>query len=221
MSTHSPLSVYHLLCSILIPQHPVPLASMRPNHPRQLPQHPRASPVAPFSPHLKDCPLYSRKLFCFSIIFCRSVTHRSPDLPKGSKGDLNGLTRSSWTHLRLFVDSGVEASNNRKTPLVAGFRCEHLFKNKVEHELDAFLYHITLSPISIEIFPTTWKDSDRYVSSYPSGPHYFFQVVIKTHSFIRRHSVGHSVVCGCLFINDNRVRFWISPHFLSTLLLVR
>jgi hypothetical protein len=30
---------------------------------------------------LEDCPLYSRKIFCFSIFFCRSVTHRSPDLP--------------------------------------------------------------------------------------------------------------------------------------------
>ncbi len=60
MSTHSPLSVYHLLYSILIPQHPVPLASMNPNHSHQHPQHPRASPVTSFSPHLKDCPLYSR-----------------------------------------------------------------------------------------------------------------------------------------------------------------
>jgi hypothetical protein len=82
MSTHSPLSVYHLLYSILIPQHPVPLASMSPNRPRQCPQHPRALPVVPFSPHLKDCSLYSRKLFCFSIFFCRSVTHRSPDPPE-------------------------------------------------------------------------------------------------------------------------------------------
>jgi hypothetical protein len=81
LSTHSPLSVYHLLYSILIPQHPVPLPSMRPNRPRQFPQYPRASSVTPFSPHLKDCRLYSRKLFCFSIFFCRSVTHRSPDLP--------------------------------------------------------------------------------------------------------------------------------------------
>ncbi len=69
MSTHSPLSVYHLLYSILIPQHPVSLASMSPNHSHQHPQHPRASPVAPFSPHLKDCPPYSRKLFCFSSFF--------------------------------------------------------------------------------------------------------------------------------------------------------
>jgi hypothetical protein len=43
---------------------------MRPNLSHQHPQHPRASSVAPFSPHLKDCPLYSRKLFCFSIFFC-------------------------------------------------------------------------------------------------------------------------------------------------------
>ena len=35
---------------------------------------------------LEDCPIYSRKLFCFSIFFCRSVTHRSPDLPE-DKGD--------------------------------------------------------------------------------------------------------------------------------------
>jgi hypothetical protein len=69
MNTHSPLSVYHLLYSILIPQHSVPLASMRPNRSHQHPQHPRASPVAPFSPHLKDCPLYSRKLFYFSNFF--------------------------------------------------------------------------------------------------------------------------------------------------------
>jgi hypothetical protein len=79
MSTHSPLSVYHLLYSNLIPQHPVPLASMSPNRSHQHPQHPRASPVAPFSPHLKDCPLYSRKPFCISIFSYRSVTHRSPD----------------------------------------------------------------------------------------------------------------------------------------------
>ena len=79
MNTHSPLSVYHLLYSILTPQHPVPLASMSPNRPRQLPQHPRASPVAPFSPHLKDCPLYSRNLFCFSNFFCRSVTQAGND----------------------------------------------------------------------------------------------------------------------------------------------
>ncbi len=84
MSTHSPLSVYHLLYSILIPQHPVPLTSMSPNRSHQHPQHPRASPVSPFSPHLKDCPL-SRKLFCFSTFFCRSVTHKSPDLPTPSQ----------------------------------------------------------------------------------------------------------------------------------------
>ncbi len=54
MSTHSPLSVYHLLYSNLIPQHPVPLASMSPNRSHQHPQHPRASPVAPFSPHLRN-----------------------------------------------------------------------------------------------------------------------------------------------------------------------
>ncbi len=81
MNTHSPLSVYHLLYSILTPQYPVPLASMSPNLPSQLPQHLRSSPVAPFSPHLKDCPIYSRRLFCFSIFFCRSLTHRSPDFP--------------------------------------------------------------------------------------------------------------------------------------------
>jgi len=28
------------------------------------------------------------------------------------------------------------------------------------------------------------EDSDRHDSAYPSGPHNFFQVVIKTHSFI-------------------------------------
>jgi hypothetical protein len=78
-------SRHHLLYSNLIPQHPVPLASMSPNRSHQHPQHPRASPVAPFSPHLKDCPLYSRKPFCFSIFFCRSVTHRSPDLPTPSQ----------------------------------------------------------------------------------------------------------------------------------------
>jgi hypothetical protein len=76
-------SHHHLLYSNLIPQHPVPLVSMSPNRSHQHPQHPRASPVAPFSPHLKDCPLSSRKLFCFSIFFCRSETHRSPDLPDG------------------------------------------------------------------------------------------------------------------------------------------
>ena len=70
-------SRHHLLYSNLIPQHPVPLASMSPNRSHQHPQHPRASPVAPFSPHLKDCPLYSRKLFCFSIFFCRFVTQTS------------------------------------------------------------------------------------------------------------------------------------------------
>ncbi len=64
-------SRHHLLYSNLIPQHPVPLASMNPNHSHQYPQHPRASSVASFSPHLKDCPLYSRKLFCFSIFFYR------------------------------------------------------------------------------------------------------------------------------------------------------
>ncbi len=66
-----------LLYSNLIPQHPVPLTSMSPNRSYQYPQHPRASPVTPFSPHLKDCPLYFRKLFCFSIFFCRSVTQTS------------------------------------------------------------------------------------------------------------------------------------------------
>jgi hypothetical protein len=70
-------SCNHPLYSNLIPQHPVPLASMSPNLPRQLPQHPRTSPVTSFSPHLKDCPLYSRKLFCFPIFFCRSVTQTS------------------------------------------------------------------------------------------------------------------------------------------------
>ncbi len=74
-------SRHHLLYSNLIPQHPVPLASMSPNRSHQHPQHPWASPMAPFSPHLKDCPLYSRKLFCFSTFFRRSVTHKSPDLP--------------------------------------------------------------------------------------------------------------------------------------------
>ncbi len=75
-------SRHHLLYSNLTPQHPVPLASMSPNRSHQHPQHPRASPVAPFSPHLEDCPLYSWKLFCFSTFFCRSVTHKSPDLPE-------------------------------------------------------------------------------------------------------------------------------------------
>ena len=28
------------------------------------------------------------------------------------------------------------------------------------------------------------KDSDRHDSAYPSGQHYFFQVAIKTHSFL-------------------------------------
>jgi hypothetical protein len=74
-------SRHHLLYSNIIPQHPVPLASMNSNRSHQHPQHPWASSVAPFSPHLKDCPLYYRNLFCFSIFFCRSVTHRSPDLP--------------------------------------------------------------------------------------------------------------------------------------------
>ena len=78
-------SRHHLLYSNLIPQHPVPLSSMSPNRSHQHPQHPRASPVAPFSPHLKDCPLYSRKLFCFSSFFCRSVTYKSPDLPTPSQ----------------------------------------------------------------------------------------------------------------------------------------
>jgi hypothetical protein len=76
---------HHLLYSNLIPQHPVPLSSMSPNRSHQYPQHPRASPVTPFSPHLKDCSIYSRKLFCFSIFFCRSVTHRSPDLPRACR----------------------------------------------------------------------------------------------------------------------------------------
>jgi hypothetical protein len=65
---------HHLLYSNVIPQHPVPLASMSPNHSHQHPQNPQVSPVVSFSPHLKDCPLYSRKLFCFSIFFCISVT---------------------------------------------------------------------------------------------------------------------------------------------------
>ncbi len=62
-------SRHHLLYSNLIPQHPVPLVSISPNHSHQHPQHPRVSSVVSFSPHLKDCPLYSRKLFCFSIFF--------------------------------------------------------------------------------------------------------------------------------------------------------
>ncbi len=70
-------SRHHLLYSNLIPQHPVPLASMSSNRSHQHPQHSRASPVVSFSPHLKDCPFSSRKLFCFSIFFCRSVTQTS------------------------------------------------------------------------------------------------------------------------------------------------
>ncbi len=62
-------SRHHLLYSNLIPQHPVPLASMNSNRSHQHPQHPWASPVAPFSPHLEDFPLYSRNLFCFSVFF--------------------------------------------------------------------------------------------------------------------------------------------------------
>ncbi len=91
-------SRHHLLYSNLIPQHPVPLSSMSPFLSHQHPHHPRAKPVASFSPHLKDCPLYSRKLFCFSIFFYRSVTHRSPDLPTPSqiRDVLDSNVQKSW-----------------------------------------------------------------------------------------------------------------------------
>ena len=36
-------------------------------------------------------------------------------------------------------------------------------------------------------------DSDRHDSAYPSGPHYFFQVAIKAHSFF--HACMHMHVC--------------------------
>ena len=66
---------HHLLYSNLIPQHPVPLASRAPSGgpPRALP------PVAASYSILKDCPLYSRKLFCFSTFSVdpRSETHSS------------------------------------------------------------------------------------------------------------------------------------------------
>jgi hypothetical protein len=87
-------SRHHLLYSILIPQHPVPLVSMNPNRSHHHPHHPRDSPVAPLSPHLEYCPFYSRKLFCFSIFFCRSVTHRSPDLPRCLK--ISTLQGGGW-----------------------------------------------------------------------------------------------------------------------------
>ncbi len=101
-------SLHHLLYSNLIPQHPVPLESMRPNHSHQ---YLRVSPVTSFSPHLKDCPLYSRKLFCFSTFFYRSVTHRSPDLPQAIFSVMTGILVSMVMTKKVCQRPGDQTSS--------------------------------------------------------------------------------------------------------------
>ncbi len=66
MNAPSSPDVIIFLYSILIPQHPVPLASMSPNRSHQHPQHPRASPVAPFVPTILGNSLKSSLLLFIS-----------------------------------------------------------------------------------------------------------------------------------------------------------
>ena len=137
------------------PEAPVPLASTDPHRPWLPPYH-----------ILVDCPIYSRKLFCFAIFFCRSVI-----ILKSRIFQPPTIVETYWTRMSRKVQKETRAALVKKknkiwarlSSIISNLIIFEIFSSK--HEYPCFyVYRILMRVTGFDV------ESARHHLSFPWKP---------------------------------------------------